>query len=173
MKLKIIALFVCAGSWVLQSSPVLAQSDISIRLQALQRQCTPIKVLLRRLHTNDAVLRVNAGQVYNQLSSQLMARFNGRLALNQVDSSQFVEITKHYDQALSRFSNEYKAYEEAMSGLLDIRCDVHPAEFYAQLVKARDNRYVLSSTIKDMNRIVGEYRAAVEHLQQRVDVQRG
>lgn len=174
---KIVAFLIAASGLVLQGSLVLAQEfaqpESLPQVQVIQRQCTSIKVLLKRLHTSDAVLRVNIGQTYNQISSQLMAHLNARLAVNQVDSSQFVEITKHYDQLLGQFSEGYRVYEEATARLIEIDCALKPTEFYAQLIKVRDTRQILAGTVKEMNRTINSYRAAVEELRQRLGAKNG
>ena len=98
---KRIALFAVVMALAMTSlSPAIAQEVVPGSLPQpglISGRCTSIRVVLRRVHTNDALVRVNIGQIYNNLSIQLMARLNSRLALNRIDSARFIDITKRYD----------------------------------------------------------------------------
>ncbi len=137
----------------------------------LQAQCDTIIATLRRLHTNDALLRVNIGQSYNAISARLMARLNSRLALNRIDSSKFVEIANRFDEERDRFSSAYSEYETALSSLVRIDCKTRATEFYAALLESRDARTKLSNSVKTMNDNIREYRVAVEVLQQELKLE--
>jgi len=153
------------------SPPALAQEMIlqpagETPLDGLQANCDTIQATLRRLHTNDALLRVNIGQVYNGISVRLMARLNSRLALARIDSSKMVEITNRFEVERVTFSDKYKTYEASLSGVTKIDCKQNPAGFYAALITARDARRELADAVQAMNASVSEYQTAVEHLQQ-------
>lgn len=132
----------------------------------LQANCDSIQSNLRRLHTSDALLRVNVGQVYNGISEKLMARLNSRLALNRIDSTEFVEITGRFEDARSEFSTSYTAYEVSLSNLTKIDCKTKPAAFYAALLTTRDARQKLSTIVQTLNENIQDYQVAVERLQQ-------
>lgn len=131
-------------------------------LDNLTSRCDEIHGSLRRLHTSDALLRVNVGQTYNTISARLMARLNSRLALNRIDSRELVEISGNFDQQRSEFSSNYNEYESSLSSLIKIDCKSKPAEFYAQLITTRDLRLRLAETVKSMNASISDYRTAVE-----------
>lgn len=139
----------------------------------LQAQCDTIQTTLRRLHTNDSLLRVNIGQMYNSISVRLMARLNSRLALNRIDSTRFVEISGRFDQERSTFSDSYSQYETSLSALIKIDCKARPTEFYASLLTARDARLRLSTSVQALNDSVREYQVAVEDLRQDLVVREG
>ena len=108
------------------SSPTLAQelaqpSDTTV-VDNLRTRCDDIQSSLRRLHTSDALLRVNVGQTYNTLSARLMARLNSRLALNRIDSRELVDISGKFDQLRGDFASDYNTYESSFSALLKIDC---------------------------------------------------
>lgn len=157
-------LVACFGMII--SPNVLAQDMVpqteSTILDNLTSRCDEIHGSLRRLHTSDALLRVNVGQTYNSISARLMARLNSRLALNRIDSRELVEISGNFDQQRSEFSSNYNEYESSLSSLIKIDCKSKPAEFYAQLITTRDLRLRLAETVKSMNASISDYRTAVE-----------
>ena len=132
----------------------------------LQERCDTVQATTRRLHTTDGLLRVNVGQVYNDVSAQLMARLNGRLALNRIDSTRLVEISNEFESARLTFSTAYNEYEKALSSLLKIDCKSRSTEYYAQLLIARDARHKLSISVQGLNDLVIDYRVAVEQLKE-------
>lgn len=139
-----------------------AEGTVVDRLVA---RCDDIRGSLRRLHTSDALLRVNVGQTYNAISARLMARLNSRLALNRIDSLHLVEISSDFDQQRLTFSSTYNQYESSLSSLMKIDCKERPAEFYAKLLTTRDARLALAESVKAMNANISDYRTAVERLQ--------
>ena len=154
----------CLGMTV--SPHVLAQeiaqpADTTV-VDSLQARCDDIQSSLRRLHTSDALLRVNVGQTYNSISARLMARLNSRLALNRIDSSELVDISGKFDQLRGDFASDYNAYESSFSALLKIDCKQKPVEFYAKLLSTRDARLKLAETVKQMNGSISDYRVAAE-----------
>ena len=76
-----------------QSVDATADSEI---IKTLDRNCSSVRVAIKNIHTNDALTRVNVGQRYNSISTKLMARLNGRLAINKLDSSKLVNITNEF-----------------------------------------------------------------------------
>ncbi len=156
---------------LLSPSQVMAQEMVlqpngDTVMDQLGANCDSIRSTLRRLHTNDALLRVNLGQTYSALSSQLMAKLNSRLALNLVDSSKLVSITGSFEQHRSEFRSQYNEYEAALSSLMKIDCSTRPVEFYAALIATRDAREKLSTTTQSINDDIRDYQVAVEQLQQ-------
>lgn len=149
------------------------QSNGNTPVDKIKASCDVIRPGLRRLHTSDALLRVNTGQEYNSISARLMARLNSRLALNRIDSAKFVEIAAKFDAQREQFSTHYNEYEASLSSLIRIDCRVSPTEFYAALLKTRDARNKLSISVQSMNDSLVEYRVAVEHLKQEMFSKKG
>lgn len=131
----------------------------------VQARCDDIQVTLRRLHTTDALLRVNIGQSYNSISARLMARLNSRLALNRIDSTALVDISGRFDRERAEFAAAYTEYETALSSVLKTNCKTRATEYYAGLLAARDARLRLAETVKSLNASLHEYQVAVEALQ--------
>lgn len=135
---------------------------------AVRNRCQEIQEKLRQVHTNDALFRVNAGQTYNIISSQLMARLNSRLALSRIDSTAFVEASGRLDSYRADFAKKHTAYDIDISELIGVDCKSKPAEFYASLVKVRESRKQVGQTIQLMNDAVRDYQLATEALRGRL-----
>lgn len=168
--IKIISLSIIGVALAL-SGPVMAQNldtqpQESPTVERLKDRCDTILSTLRRLHTHDALLRVNTGQIYNGISVRLMARLNSRLAINRIDSTKLVEITGRFEDQRVNFADTYSKYEAAMATLVKKDCKANPADFYQSLILARDERTKLAAVVKELNSTVSEYRVAVEQLKQ-------
>ena len=96
--LRSLAFFVCgiglAGATVWSSLAVAQAAPSSPPLHLIRSQCQSIRSTLQRIQHNDALLRVNVGQAYNTISTNLIAKLNSRLALAQIDSSRMVVIAR-------------------------------------------------------------------------------
>lgn len=132
----------------------------------LQSNCDEIRTTLRRIHTNDALTRVNIGQFYASTSTQFMARLNSRLALNSISSTELVDITGRFDNQRSELSYTYKEYEASLSSLIKIDCKERPAEFYALLLATRDARSRVAEVTSAANGLMADYQVGVESMQQ-------
>ncbi len=166
MTIAIIGLaLVYAPSSVYAQDTAMQQSYEGVS-EKIKSNCDSIKTTLRRIHTNDALLRVNIGQQYSSMSSQFMARLNSRLALNRIDSTELVGVTNQFELDRSNFSQKYVEYEAAMAGLIKTDCRNDPARFYASLLDSRDKRQELSKTVQAMNSSMNLYQVGVEHMLQ-------
>lgn len=119
--------------------------------------CTSAKASLQQLHRSDASLRVNRGQLYESISTKLMARLNSRIALNRLDSGTLVEATVRYEKGLSNFRDTYQAYEEQLTELLRINCKKQPEQFYYKVLDVREHRKAVAWTIAELNQYTIEY----------------
>lgn len=120
------AIFLTASARALDVGP-LSESH-KARIAA---NCTSAKTSLQQLHRSDASLRVNRGQLYESISTKLMARLNSRLALNRLDGSELVAAAARYERSFTQFRTNYQAYEEQLSALLRINCKKQPEDFYS------------------------------------------
>lgn len=160
---------------LLAPSPVLAQTlqpSGATPVDRLQARCDAIRPVLRRLHTSDALLRVNIGQSYTVISQRLIARLNSRLALNRVDNARLLELTAiagRLETARTAFAHAYGEYENAIATLVRIDCRQRSTEFYQQLLIARDARHKLAKSVQSMNETVSDYQVSVEALRQSLE----
>ena len=56
----------------------------------IRANCVDAQKTLFQIHASDAGLRVNRGQIYESMSTKLMAPFNIRLVLNRIDAANLV-----------------------------------------------------------------------------------
>lgn len=164
-------LMVISGVILASSAVVKAldgQTESANGIDSIKANCQDIRGNLSRLHHSDAILRVNTGQAYNDLSSRLMARMNGRLAVNKIDASDLVSLTSRFEKGRSLFSSRYNEYESALAALLKIDCKNQPTDFYAQFNIARDARLKLSSSVRELNDIIAEYGTKVEKIKEKL-----
>src|SRR5688572_262917 len=96
----------------------------------IRDNCVDAQSTLRQLHASDALLRVNRGQLYESISTKLMAPLNSRISLNRLDGVNLVSIATTYEGQLTYFRQSYQQYEEAMSRTLKINCTNQPVVFY-------------------------------------------
>lgn len=130
------------------------------QLVQIRGRCTSIQSTLNRIHANDALLRVNQGQLYDRLSTNLMAPFNSRLALNRLDGTDLVRVTSTYEVHLSNFRSSYQSYEQSLSGALRSDCEKQPTTFYNLLETARDKRNKVKKSVDNLNKDITTYKEA-------------
>ena len=157
-----LASFLVALSLLITPRTVLAESvDASTDSEitkTLRQNCSSVRVAVKNIHTNDALTRVNVGQRYNSISTKLMARLNGRLAINKLDSSKLVNITNNFESARLKFNGN----DTAMTELQRASCLDNVADYYKKLIAARDARNRLSEDVKTMNDLLIRYREEVQ-----------
>lgn len=135
------------------SATVLTESQI----ESIKDRCLASKVALNKLHSTDALLRVNLGQKYENISSRLMAPLNSRVALNSYDSLDLVETTVDFNRALDVFRSQYRTYELSVDRAIDIDCQQNPVEYYAAIGLFRQQRADLHTATNEVNRLTQQY----------------
>jgi hypothetical protein len=125
--------------------------------QRIIASCTSAMSSLRQLHRSDASLRVNRGQLYEHVGTKLMARLNGRIALNKLDGGTLVNFSAEYDRALISFRTSYRLYEEQLSSALRIDCEKQPEGFYYAVIDARKKRTDVYQGVNELNRLIRDY----------------
>ena len=161
-----LASFLIASSLLVTPRAVEAQSvdataDSEI-IKTLDRNCSSVRVAIKNIHTNDALTRVNVGQRYNSISTKLMARLNGRLAINKLDSSKLVNITNEFESTRLKFNSNYNDYDTAMTDLQRANCSNNVADYYQKLTVAREARNKLSEDVKILDELLVRYKEEVQ-----------
>lgn len=153
---------VLAGSAVLVADHVYAEDGTITDLQLVQirSRCKEVQATLSRVHANDALLRVNRGQLYERLSTKLMVPLNSRIALNRLDGSSLLTITSSYEKHLGEFRLNYQAYEEQLSETMKVDCVKQPAKFYESLQVAREKRQTVYESAQSLAKDIAEYKQA-------------
>jgi len=132
------------------------------QVNSIKANCTPAKNILSQLHANDALLRVNRGQIYDSMSSKLMTRFNNRASGGGFNTLYLSQAMSAYASALGDFRLSYRAYEEKLSKTISIDCSQDPTGFYQSLMDARYNRTALHTSVIKLNQKMDDYGSAVD-----------
>lgn len=156
----LIPLVLVTAAVLLMATHVSAQSSVPMTNEHIQRikdNCQQANRTLRQLHASDALLRVNRGQLYDLLSTKLMARMNSRLALNRLDASGLVVVTADFDRTLGEFRTRYRVYEEQLSATIKIDCREKPTQFYNGVQEARELRGKVYESVRKLTGYIVEY----------------
>lgn len=149
---------------VVASSAIRAQSfDVLTDDQRtkISANCVVIKNSLEQLHASDALLRVNRGQVYESLATNLMEPFNTRLSSNRLDNGAMTTVTDQYRTALTKFRTDYIAYEQKLAEAIKIDCSSQPDKFHEAIVSARTLRATVHADVQKLHRSIDDYRLSV------------
>jgi len=131
-------------------------------IERIRANCVEAQSTLGQLHASDALLRVNRGQLYESISTKLMAPLNSRVALNRLDGVGLVAAATSYEQGLASFRSNYQQYEEAMSRALKIDCIKQPVAFYDAVADARLKRKITHDNTLQLHTVIQEYKNAFE-----------
>ncbi len=144
--------------------PVYAQSTpmTEAHIQQIRDNCIDAQSVLTQLHASDALLRVNRGQLYESISTKLMAPFNSRVALNKYDGSKLIEQAANYEKQLDDFRSSYKSYDEAMTKALRINCVNEPVAFYDSVADARTKRQAVHQSTLLLQETIQNYKNQFE-----------
>lgn len=129
-------------------------------IQRIKASCVQARANLYQLHASDGLLRVNRGELFQSLTNKMMVPFNSRVALNQLDSGKLVSITSQYGEELDQFVSTYRAYEEAMTDVLELDCTKQPVAFYDGVADARKKRQQVHTHAEALRKLAREYRDA-------------
>lgn len=131
-------------------------------IQRIRTNCIDAQSVLTQLHASDALLRVNRGQLYESISTKLMAPFNSRVALNKFDGSKLFAQSTNYEQQLNEFRSNYKDYDEAMTRTLRINCANEPVAFYDSVGEARSKRQLVHQSVIKLQESIQNYKTEFE-----------
>ena len=169
MKRFMLGSMIIAGLIGMISLPVFAQSTpmTEVHIERIRANCVEAQSTLTQLHASDALLRVNRGQLYESISTKLMAPFNSRVTSAKLDSASLVSLTATYEQQLSDFRANYKLYEEAMTKTLRLNCTNQPVAFYDSLTDARAKRYQVYLSNQTLQKTIEQYKTAFDTFKQK------
>ena len=136
-----------------------AQASLSEEhIYRIRQNCVTAQTSLRQLHASDALLRVNRGQLYELISTKLMAPLNSRITLSRLGGLKLTATTLEYDRQIDVFRESYKQYEESMSRTLKINCVDQPVEFYDSVTATREKREKLHEDTKTLTILLQAYK---------------
>ncbi len=142
--------------------PVSSQSLTTDEIEMIRQQCSSKQEALSRLNASDGVLRVNRGQLYESISTRLMARFNSRVASSRLDGGDLFSIVASYESGLSDFRERYIDYERALSEAMRINCSNQPEQFNDKVAEARRLRKLVHEEVVNLHSHIDDYRDAFE-----------
>lgn len=128
----------------------------------IRTNCVDAQATLFQLHASDAGLRVNRGQLYESISTKLIAPFNSRIVLNRISDETLLTTAAQYDRQLLAFRQQYQQYEEAMSATLDINCVNQPVAFYDSVTDTRAKRKLTHEATVELHKTIQRYGAEVD-----------
>lgn len=148
---------VCRTSVQAQDTPM-----TEAHIARIRANCVEAQTRLGQLHASDALLRVNRGQLYESISTKLMAPLNSRISLNHLDDVNLVTIAASYEGQLAYFRQSYQQYEEAMSRTLKINCTNQPVVFYDSVADTRAERKKVHESTVTLHETIGDYKDEFE-----------
>ena len=128
----------------------------------IRANCVEAQSSLNQIHQSDVLLRINRGQLYELISTKLMAPLNSRIALNRLDSADLVSTTATYEKQLDAFRSAYQTYEDAMSETLKINCSAQPVTFFDAVADARTKRQKVHDTTLALQKTIKNYKTEFE-----------
>jgi hypothetical protein len=131
-------------------------------IERIRSNCVEAQSTLNQLHASDALLRVNRGQLYESISTKLMAPFNSRVTLNRLDGIGLVSVATDYERQLVTFRLNYQQYEEAMSRALRINCTAQPVAFYDAIADTRAKRKITNASTQVLHTTIHDYKNEFE-----------
>lgn len=147
--------------------PQVTQAQVAlpeVQLNNIRQNCIAAQTTLNQLHSSDALLRVNQGSMYLDISTKLMARLNSRIALDRLGGVNLAAITVDYERRLDAFRSSYKEYEESMSSrTLKVDCVERPVEFYENVAASREKRKRLHEDTRALTALLHAYKAEFEN----------
>lgn len=128
----------------------------------VEMNCLDVKMELSKIYEQDGLNRVNAGQLYETMSSRLMTRLNAKVVSDRLDGTELVRIAADYEDALQEFRDEYHDYEVAMNALLKADCQSRQQAFYLALTEVRASREAVYESVEAIDTATKEYYEAYE-----------
>lgn len=128
----------------------------------IRANCLNAQSSLNQLHASDALLRVNRGQLYESISTKLMAPLDSRIALSKLDGVGLFSLAATYEKQLTDFRTNYQQYEEAMSRTLRINCVNQPVAFYDSVAETRVKRKATHDSSAALQQTIQSYHAAFD-----------
>lgn len=133
------------------------------QLTAIKANCISAQSQLQRVLRSDTVARTNRGRAYD-ITLRLMAALNSRVVLNKINLPKLAENTTALQSKFNQLYNDFTKYNNSMTNTINLKCQNQPAVFYATLTQTRGLRVQLAGDIRDMDRLVDDYAAAVNEL---------
>jgi hypothetical protein len=156
----VITMLIGGVSYFKVSAESAAMTDQQIQL--IRDSCVSTKSTLNQLHSSDALMRVNRGQIYESMSTKLMEKFNSRVSSNSLNNSGLVLATNSYESILDTFRLDYITYEKQLTLTIGIDCSKQPLIFYNAIDLARTERNQVHTDVVNLDQSINQYQAVVD-----------
>lgn len=127
------------------------------QINRISTSCVGAKNTLNQLHTSDALLRVNRGQMYESMTTKLMSRFNSRAGGSRVSADDLNLSSQNYALSLASFRADYQQYEQQLSLAIGIDCNKEPVAFYDAVALARTKRATVHNDVVALTQNIDAY----------------
>lgn len=131
------------------------------QVELIRNNCTSTKNTLNQLHSSDALLRVNVGQIYESMLTKLMERFNSRVTNSSLSNAGLATVSTSYGLLLDTFRADYMTYEKQLTSAINIDCSQQPAAFYDAVALARVEREQMHVDVINLDQSLGQYQLAL------------
>lgn len=134
--------------------------------ESVSMDCLDVKMKLSAVHQQDGLLRVNSGSAYDNISNKLIARFNSRVASENLDGADLIASASGVREELEGFNVSYQLYERAMNQLLKSDCQSRQHQFYQDLLAVQQMRSEVYGSMNRTNQSIDNYFTAFESFKQ-------
>lgn len=133
------------------------------QLKLVRENCQNSKTILRQIHANDALIRVNLGREYDTISTKYMAPMNSRVALDKLNGIDLTSTTVNFDQQVATFKSAYQQYEQSLTKATQTDCS-QPVDYYTAIEQARFYRAEVRKSVVELERLAGQYSNQLDKL---------
>lgn len=134
--------------------------DDSSLYNSVTMDCLEVKFKLGELHRQDKLLRVTAGQGYDNMSTNLMGRLNSRIVENKLDGGELIKIAADFEKAREKFRSDYTKYDEAVLALLKADCQSQMQTYYLSIQNVKELRASVQADLKAADEVMQQYHDA-------------
>lgn len=160
-----ITIAIMMAASLLVSVPVARALDMMLPdPEVIRSNCKAVQTTLERVHSSDALARVNLGRQYEIISTKLMAPMNSRIALNRLDGVELARITVDFNSKLEQFRSAYQQYEQTMLRAIQINCVNQPIGFFDIINSAREQRLHVRLVVLELGDLTTQYGEHVKTL---------
>lgn len=142
--------------------------DDSSLYNSVTIDCLAVKFKLNELHRQDKLLRVTAGQGYDNMSSNLMGRLNSRIVENKLDGGDLIKIAADFEKARQKFRDDYTKYDDGLIALIKADCQSQTQTYYLSIQNVKELRATVQEDIKTLSGSIQRYHDAYVAFQKTV-----
>lgn len=145
---------------------VLAISDE--QKTSIVNYCDTIRSNLSLVSHEDSRARTYIGAYYETILGNYMTPFNLRLVKNNLIAANITQNKIDFANQKNKFSNDFKTYQDSLYGLINFDCKNHPAEFYDELEKVREERATVRKDITKLNSYIKDHKNLIEDFKEKL-----